>query len=358
MTVTKPEQSLTLREVADMVDGTLHGDPNYVVFSVADLSSAGPRDLSFFAQPPFGKSRHETALASSAAGAIFVPDISRVDDRRNYIVAEDPSRAFQTVAAHFLAHRRRLSGFAPIHPTAVIHESAHLGQAVHLGPHVTIDQGAIIGDRVRIEAGCYIGPDVRIGSDTHLHSNVTIEGACAVGSRVIIQSSSVIGGCGFGYATDSYGVHHKLEQLGDVVIEDDVHIGACVTIDRARFKTTRIGQGTKIGNSVQIGHGVTTGKHCIIVSHVGLSGSVALGNHVVLGARVGIVEHCTIADGVMIAAGSGVIKSLDKPGTYGGTPAIPVREALRLEVHRMKLAEYADTIKDLQKRLKDLEHRS
>ena len=312
-------KSYSLKELAELTGSELVGDPALCVEGVEDLLGAKSSQASFLDNP-----RYESQLKATEAGAIFIhPSIQRVEGK-NYLLSKQPSLAFQKAIELFIPEIR--TGFEGIHPTAVIHESAILGERITVGPHAVIDQKATIGDRVFIGAGSYIGAEVEIGSDSVIHPRATLREGCRLGMRVVVQPGAVIGSCGFGYHASAEGKHLALKQRGIVVLEDDVEVGACTTIDRARFKETRIGRGTKIDNLVQIAHQVIVGSDCLIVSQVGIAGSTEIGNHVVIGGQVGIVGHLTIVDRVMLAARSAVSKSITEPGVYSGAPAIPIRQ--------------------------------
>lgn len=202
---------------------------------------------------------------------------------------------------------------------------------------------------------CRLG--ATIGSDCHLYPNAIVRERCQIGNRVILQPGAVIGSCGFGYTTDNRGRHSKLNQVGIVIIEDDVEIGANTTIDRSRFKATVIGRGTKIDNLVQIAHGVVIGQDNIIVSQTGIAGSTRTGNWVIIGGQVAITGHITIADRVMIAARTGISKSITEAGKYGGLPAVPLKEHQRHSVYLRNIEKYVKEIKELQDRLFELERK-
>ena len=341
------KKQFSLAQIAEMTQSKLVGDPSHLITGVADLDSAGEQDLSFLANPAY-----ETAMRHSKAGAVFIsPEIALLDSR-NYLVHKDPSRAFQELIEAFMGETlQKISGFTGIHPTAVIHESASISANVTIGPHAVIDQGVAIGKNSHISAGCYIGSDSVIGEECLLHPNVAIRERCRIGNRVIIQPGAVIGSCGFGYTTDSKGRHTKLNQLGTVIIEDDVEIGANTTIDRARFKATLIKRGTKIDNLVMIGHGVTVGEHNIIVAQTGIAGSSSTGNYVVLAGQVAVAGHLSIADKTMIAGKSGVSKSITVPGKYGGIPVMPLREYNKNSVYLRNIEKYILQIKELRNHL-------
>jgi UDP-3-O-[3-hydroxymyristoyl] glucosamine N-acyltransferase len=247
------------------------------------------------------------------------------------------------------------TGFNGIHPTAIIHPEATVATDATIGPYAVVDRGAIIGPRSHIMAHSYVGADCQIGEDCQLYPHAILREKCKVGNRVILQPGAVIGSCGFGYLTNSSGHHLKLEQLGNVILEDDVEIGANTTIDRARFKTTRIKRGTKIDNLVQIGHNVELGNDNIIVSQTGIAGSTKTGRHVVMGGQVGIVGHVEIADNTIIASRGGVSKDITISGKYNGTPVMPLADFNRQQVHLRKIVDYVKKIQELETRLSKIE---
>jgi len=205
-----------------------------------------------------------------------------------------------------------------------------------------------------IQAGCFLGAGVRIGPDTHLYPNVTIREDCEIGARGILHSGTVIGTDGFGFVRDG-DIYRKLPQVGNVVVEDDVELGSCVTIDRATTGTTRVGAGTKIDNHVQIAHNVQIGQSCILVAQVGISGSTVLGDHVVLAGQVGVVGHIEIGSGVMVGAQSGVAKSIKAGERMFGSPALPVAQAKRVEAAIRHLPELVQEVRQLRRRIRELE---
>jgi UDP-3-O-[3-hydroxymyristoyl] glucosamine N-acyltransferase len=343
-------QEFTLAELAELTEATLIGDPEHRISGVDALESASSKDASFLANP-----RYRSAMQKSQAGVICIDPHSPLDKGKNYLISEEPSRTFQAITTHILFSQHHETGFKQIHPTAVIHPTAIIGSNVHIGPYTVIDQGCHVGDNTKICAHVSIGPGVTVGTECLFYPHVTIRERCIIGNRVILQPGAVIGSCGFGYVTDSTGKHTKLDQLGIVIIEDDVEIGANTTIDRARFKQTRICSGTKIDNLVQIGHNVLLGKDNIIVSQTGIAGSVKTGRNVIMGGQAGVVGHLEIADGVMIATRGGVSKSLNHSGKYAGEPVMSLAEHNRQQVHLRKISTYVKQIESLEKRLKALE---
>lgn len=322
----------TLESLAQLTDAIIFGDPNHIITNVADLETATDQDISFLSN-----SRYEQSMLRSSAGAVFVPLSFASDASINLLYVKDPSMAFQKAIDFFFDEAELVTGFQGIHPTSVIHPSAQIGLNVTIGPYVVIDQEVIIGERTQILAGTTVGPFTTIGTDCLIHAHVTIRERCTIGNHVILQPGAIIGSCGFGYITDSHGKHVKLSQRGTVTIEDDVEIGANSTIDRSRFKTTRISSGSKIDNLVQIGHGATIGPGNIIVSQTGIAGSSETGAYVVIGGQVGVAGHIKIAEGIQIAAKSGVSKSLTiKGGKYNGIPAEPLEQYNRKTAHLRK----------------------
>ena len=346
------KKEFSLKEIAELTNSTLVGDPNKCISHVADLENANENDASFLANPLYVR-----AMEGSNAGVIFITDKITLVQNKNFLIHENPSRAFQQLIELFFGKKQIHTGFTAIHPSSVIHPSVKIGKNVSVGPHAVLDENVTIGDNTTIGAGCYIGPQTTLGADCTLHPRVTIRENCTIGNSVVIQPGAVIGSCGFGLDTDTNGTHTRLTQLGIVIIGDDVEIGANTVIDRARFKATTIGKGSKIDNLVQIAHGVIIGQHNIIVSQTGIAGSSETGNYVVIGGQVGIVGHVKICDQVMIAAKSGVTKSIKKPGKYGGYTLLPINEFNRNHIMLLNIEKHVKEIKELNKRLQALENK-
>lgn len=340
-------KSFTLAELAAHTGAQLIGDERILITGVNTLDEAKPEDASFLSNP-----RYREAMKLSKAGVISVNLDTPLVEGKNYLLSNHPSRTFQIIAELLLAVGQ--SAFTGIHPTAIIHETVQIGPNVTIGPYVVIDRNVIIAEGTRIEAHVSIGFEVEIGKDCHFYPNSTIREGCRIKDRVILQPGAVIGSCGFGFVPNALGHYQKLEQLGIVILEDDVEIGANTVIDRSRFKATIIRKGTKIDNLCQIAHNVEVGDHNIIAAQTGIAGSSKTGKHVMLGGQVGIVGHVELSDGVMIATRGGVSKNLSS-GKYRGSPAIAFNEYQRQEVHVRKIGEYVDWIKKLEKRLEALE---
>ncbi len=340
-------KSFTLAELATHTGSQLVGNPTTLITGVNTLEEAKPEDASFLANP-----RYREAMKSSKAGVLCVHLDTPLTPEKNYLLSENPSHCFQTIAKLLLTPG--LSAFSGIHPTAVIHETAQIGPHVTIGPYAVIDRDVKIGSHTFIAPHVSIGFEVEIGENCHFYPGCIIREKCFIGNRVILQSGAIIGSCGFGFNPNALGQYQKLEQLGIVILEDDVEIGANTTIDRSRFKATIVRRGTKIDNLCQIAHNVEIGEDNVIAALSGIAGSSKTGKHVMLGGQVGVVGHVELSDGVMIATRGGVSKNLSA-GKYRGSPAIPFNDYQRQEVHVRKIGEYVAWIKKLEERLANLE---
>ncbi|MCH9610853.1 MAG: UDP-3-O-acylglucosamine N-acyltransferase [Chlamydiales bacterium] len=329
-------KSLTLKQLSELTGAELHGDPTRQIYGVEDLEAAEVEHAAFVENK-----RYARKSASSKAGVIF----TNIPLERDHLLHPQPSFAFQKAVEFFCEQPK--SGFVGIHPTAIV-EGATVGEGVTIGPFCVLDRGAIIADHTVLGPHVTVGADSKVGAFCHIHANATIREGCTLEERVVVQPGAVIGSCGFGFVTDQKGHHQKLKQLGTVIVESDVEIGANTTIDRARFKETRIKRGTKIDNLVQIAHQVELGEDNVIVAQVGIAGSTKTGRHVVLGGQTGVAGHIEITDGVQVAACSAVSKTLKESGTYYGTPAMIDHE---FKEHFMALR----GLKRLLKRVKALE---
>jgi UDP-3-O-[3-hydroxymyristoyl] glucosamine N-acyltransferase len=343
----------SISELAERLSARLVGNPQAIITGVATLEAAREDHASFLATPYLAHSRYDKLMESSSAGVVVIGEGHELPAGKNFLVVKDPSRSFQVLVELFMGIAS-YTGFTGIHPTCCIHPEAQVSPDAELGPYVVVDARAKIGAKTKIGAHSYIGLECEIGADCTIYPQVTIRERCHIGNRVVIQPGAVIGGCGFGFTTDARGRHTKLNQVGRVVIEDDVEIGANTTVDRARFEVTRIGEGTKIDNLVQIAHGVKLGKHNLIVGQVGIAGSTETGNHVVLGGKVAVNGHIKIADGVIVTACSGVSKSLLEPGKYGGAPCLPLGTYNRNAVLLQNIQKIVEEQKELKKKLEEL----
>lgn len=338
----------TLREIAKLIDGEVIGDDNITITGVCGIKEAEEGDLTFVAN-----SKYLPLIQKTRASAI----ITSRDVRRSpkpIVRTDNPSLAFARMVS--LLSPNEVKHPKGVHPTAIIGENVKLGKDVAIQPYVVIEDSVEIGDRTIIYACATIGHHTKIGADAVVYHGVSIRERITIGSRVIIHSGTVIGSDGFGFATVK-GIHHKIPQIGTVIIEDDVEIGSNVTIDRARFGKTIIGRGTKIDNLVQIAHNVEVGENCIIVAQTGISGSTSIGRGVTLAGQSGIVGHITIGDNAVIAAQAGVTKSVPANMCVSGYPAKPHSEAKRINACVQRLPNLIATVHSLEARLKQLEER-
>lgn len=339
-------KQFTLAELSELTEAILIGDPSHLISNVDGLVTASSDDASFLAN-----ARYAESMLTSKAGVICVDHETKLVDGKNFLISDDPSQLFQKIAELCLGGIFLPTAFTGIHPNAVVHESAQIADTATIAPCAVIDQGSHIGEGTTIGSNVSIGAGVVIGKECVIHPNVTIRDGSIIGNRVILQPGVVVGSCGFGYLTDERGKHQKLKQLGVVIIEDDVEIGANTTIDRARFKATIIKRGTKIDNLVQIAHNVEIGEDNIIVSQTGIAGSTKTGRHVIIGGQCGLTGHIELADGVQLATRSGVSKSLKQPGPYRGSPAIPLSTYNKREVQLRNIEKLIRRIEALEEQL-------
>lgn len=321
--------TLALREIVSLTGAEPRkgADLDRCITGVAALDRATPSDLAFL-----DNARYADQAATSGAGACLTVErlMHRVPERISLLCVREPYRAFVEVARTLFPDALRPSSLfeaGGVAPGAFIHASARVEAGAAIDPGAVIGPRAEIGAGTVIAASAVIGPNVRVGRDCGIGANVTLTNAL-VGDRVIVHPGCAIGQDGFGYVMGPKG-HRKVPQLGRVIIQDDVEIGANTTIDRGAIRDTIIGEGTKIDNLVQIGHNVTIGRHCIVVAHCGISGSTTLEDYVVLAGRVGLADNITIGEGAIIGAGSGVMSSIPAGEKWLGYPAMRSREFLR-----------------------------
>jgi UDP-3-O-[3-hydroxymyristoyl] glucosamine N-acyltransferase len=342
--------TLSHKQLTELLEGTLlQGDPDGVITGMNSIREAVAGEVTFLGNP-----KYLAALKTTKATAVLVgPEFTETLENVALIRVTNPTLAFSSVIQHF---NPTIRSFIPgVHPTAVVSSLAVFStEKVSIGPNVVIEDHVRIGDGTIIHAGAFIGHSAIIGSDCVVHTNACIKDRCQIGNRVIIHSCSAIGTDGFGYEF-SQGRHLKIAQVGIVQIDDDVEIGSCTTIDRARFGRTWIGEGSKIDNLVQIGHNVILGKHCIIVAFVALAGSTRFGDYVTIAGQVGVAGHLEIASKVTLLARAGVTKNITEPGAYLGFPAKRAMEGQRLAAAPAKIPDMLARIKELEKRLAALE---
>lgn len=329
-------------ELARRIGAELVGDPDCPITGVAALEAAGPGDLSYFTD-----TRRSGDLATSKAPAVIVKRKGDADDRIQ-LVAADPYLALRGAILAF--HKPRPDVVKGRSPHALISPDARVHESAQVCAQALIESGAEVGEGAFVGAGCYVGHGCVVGREAYLFPRVTLYRDVKLGERVMVHSGAVLGADGFGYAQSDAGAL-KVPQVGSVVVEDDVEIGANTTIDRGTLGPTRIGKGTKIDNLVMIAHNVQIGQHCIIVSQVGIAGSTRVGNGVIMAGQVGVADHLDIGDGVIIAAKSGVPGHLEAGKTYLGSPARELGDAKRIYAYMAKLPEWAKRLRALEEQI-------
>ncbi|MDX1386452.1 MAG: UDP-3-O-(3-hydroxymyristoyl)glucosamine N-acyltransferase [bacterium] len=336
---------ISILEIAQLIDAEIEGDNRIKISGVRSLAEAGPGDLSFLS-----KHNHYSDLEKSRASAFIVPpDLS--PNGKTFLKVQQPTLALARVLKFLfpdpIPHPRG------IHPTAVIGEGVQLGEGVAIGAYAVVGDHCRIGDGTILYDGVHVGAETVIGNFGILYPKVTVREGTQIGKRVILHPGVVIGADGFGYSFTEEG-YHKIPQVGRVVIEDDVEIGANSCVDRATLETTVIGRGTKIDNLVQVGHNVQIGKDCILAGQVGISGSVKIGNAVLMGGQVGVKDHVTIGHGVRFGGQAGVAGDISDKGDYLGTPARPMEEFLKEKSWVLRLPELFQELDQIKKKLNSL----
>ncbi len=340
-------QPLSLAHIAELIGGALIGDPDTQVTGISEVESAQPGDLVFV----WDKSYVVSAFESLAAAVVVPPEWSQ--PAKPHIQVADPRLAMAQLLAHL---------FPPppfperIAPTAVLGERVRLGQGVFIGDYAVIGDDVEIGDGTVIFPHVVIGRQVRIGAHCRIYPQVTIYDRVVIGNHVVIHAGAVIGKEGFGFVWERER-HRRIPQVGTVIIEDEVEIGANTCIDRATLGETRIGKGTKIDNLVQIAHNCVLGAHCVLAGQVGLSGSVQVGNGVLMGGQVGIADHVRIEDRVALLAKTGLMDHAPAGSQWAGYPARPRWQWLRIEAALSELPDALKLLRQLAQRVAALEQR-
>jgi len=327
----------TLQEIADHIGGRVIGSGEALIESASTLDQTGPGQLTFLSNPNYAPRVQETQAA-----AVLVAEEVETDAAQ--IIAEDPYYAF--MQAVVLLHGHREHPKMGLSKRADISKSAKIGQNCNIHPFAMVSENTVIGDNCQLYSGVFVGDNVTLGDDCILYPNAVIYDGCQIGNRVIVQSNASVGQDGFGFATHN-GEHHKIPQIGIVILEDDVEIGSNSVIERGTLDNTVIGKGSKVGDAVAVGHGTKIGPHCLLVPQAGIAGSAELGQYCVIGGQVGVVGHIKIGNRVKVGAKAGVINNVPDGATIVGTPAIDANKAKRA---------YAliETLPDMRKKLRTL----
>ncbi len=317
---------LSAAEIAGLAKGRVIGDPGTLVSGIATAPTARVTDLIFVEDAR----SLDAALASAAGILVAGPFAADASFHGALVICDQPRLAFARAARRLLPAASQPPG---VHQTATVHPAATLGRGVAIGPHAVVDEGAEIGDMVQVGAGCHIGAGVRIGSGSMLRSHVVVYPGTRIGARVVVHAGTVLGSDGFGYVRDpATGRYEAFPQVGRLVIEDDVELGALCTVDRGALGDTVIGRGTKLDNQVHVAHNVRIGRDVVIAAQTGIAGSSMIEDGAIIAGQVGIADHVTIGEGAILGAQSGVPtgKVLRGPGTlFWGTPARPIKQVLK-----------------------------
>ena len=343
------ERCYKLGELAVLVGGELEGDADLLIRGVAGIREAQPGDITFVANP-----RYEEFVPDTRASAII--GSRSLHASIPLIRIDNPYYAYFQVLNLFAGDTA--SRYARgIHPQAAVDPSARIGRDVSIGPFCQVSAGATIGDGTTLVGSVFVGEHVQIGERCLIYSHVTIREECRLGNRVILQPGVMIGSDGFGYARQG-ATYHKVPQVGCVIIEDDVEIGANSCVDRATTGETRIGRGTKIDNLVQVAHNVVIGENTVIAAQVGISGSTEIGRNVTMGGQAGVGGHITVGDAAVVGGQSGVTKSVAAGVTVSGYPAREHSVARRIYAHIAMLPELVRRVKELERRMRTQEEGS
>jgi UDP-3-O-[3-hydroxymyristoyl] glucosamine N-acyltransferase len=341
--------TFSAQQIAIMAGGKVEGDPNAAVGSFGKIEEAQAGQLAFLANP-----KYEEYLYQTSASIVIINETLELKQpvSATLIRVKDAYTAFAGLLAKYQEiQTQQLTGRQePVY----VNESATIGEHVFLGAFVYIGKNARIGNNVKLFPQVFIGDDVVIDEGTVLHPGVKVYHGCKLGKQVTVHAGSVIGGDGFGFAPQADGSFKKVPQIGNVIVEDHVEIGANATIDRATIGSTIIRKGAKIDNLVQVAHNVDVGSNTVIAAQAGISGSTRLGTNVMIGGQVGIVGHINIGDGAKINAQSGVSKSIEPGKAVTGSPAYDYTAALRSQAISRRLPELERKLKELEKRLEEM----
>lgn len=330
-------------EIAELVGGELRGDGSIEISSVANVSRAGTGQIAFVQTGEVPENVDASCLLVSTDTPLVLGVTT--------ISIGNPKLAFARVAAILHPPKRRSPR---IHPTAVIASSASVGSDVFIGAFTCVGEESVIGDGTQLRAGARVGSNVNIGSSCILHPNVFVEDGCSLGERVILHVGVVVGADGFGYVRGENGEYVKFPQIGSVVIEDDVEVGANTCIDRGALGETRIGAGTKIDNLVQVGHNVRIGKRCVIAAQTGISGSVVIEDDCVIGGQVGFGDHARVQSGAVIGSQAGVLPGkIVRPGVWWGTPIQRLDDYKRQNAYLKGIERLKKEVDEIKKRLRE-----
>ncbi len=329
------------------------------VHGIAPVERCGEGDLVFIDKKDFLHFIQENKPSVVVLSSALMELLGDAQDlKTTFLVAASVPLAHALIKQQYQDRNLRTEEWQGVHSSAVVHESARLGKNVLIAPGVVVGADAIIAANVVLMAGVVVEHGVKIGDNSVIHPNTVIGYHSEIGKNVVIKSGTVIGSEGFGYAQDANRKSHKIPQTGRVVIEDDVTIGSCCCIDRAAYEETRIGRGTKMDNLCHIAHNVKIGEDCLLTAGLIVAGSTTLGSRVITSGQTGILDHLKIGDDTIFLHRAGVTENISRPGAYAGLPLQPLQEYLRNAVMMKKLTEMRKMIRDLEKRLEEMEPQS
>lgn len=333
----------TAQQIAGILEGEIIGNPNAEVYKLAKIEEGTEGSLTFLANPKYVNYIYTTNATIAIVNKSFQPE---QPIKATLIKVEDAYQSFSKLLEYYNQIKLMKSG---IEQPSVISEAVTFGSDLYLGSFSYIGQNVTIGNNVKIYPNCFIGDNVEIGDDCIFFAGVRIYSETVIGSRVIIHSGTIVGADGFGFAPQEDGSYKKVPQIGNVIIEDDVEIGSCATVDRATLGSTIIRTGVKLDNQIQVAHNVEIGAHTVIAAQTAIAGSTKIGKNCMIGGQVGIVGHITIGNGVKIQAQSGVGKSLKDGETVQGTPAFGYGDFSKSYVHFKNLPKIVREMEDLKK---------
>jgi len=343
-------KALSVSELAELVGGTVFGEGSTTIERIANLETAEAEEIAYV-----DSEKYFDVARESRASCLIVPSGAKFEDTNATLIeVKNPKLAFAIIGAALNPAKHREPG---VHESASVAETADLALTAYLGPNVSVGEFSSIGAATRIEAGVVIGDNVSIGVGCVIHPNVVLYDGVSIGNNVILHAGVCIGADGFGYVRDNMG-YHKFPQIGTVVIEDDVEIGAHTCIDRAALGRTRIGRGTKLDNMVHVGHNCDIGERVVIAAQTGISGSVVIEDDAVIGGQVGFGDHTRVQKGAIIGSKAGILPGkIVRPGVWWGIPIQPLDEYKRLNAHISRLPQMRDELKALQQKIKELEEK-
>jgi UDP-3-O-[3-hydroxymyristoyl] glucosamine N-acyltransferase len=334
--------------IAAGLGGEIVGNKDVTVSTFAKIEEGHAGALSFMANPKYEHYVYTTDSSIVIVNRSWEP---KEAVKATLIKVDDAYGCFAKLLEMYAAYKPQKKG---VHPTAVVAESAKVGEGCYIGAYVVIDEGAEVGDGVKLYPHVYIGDGAKVGAGSTLYSGVKVYEGCKIGQRCILHSGAVIGSDGFGFAPNAQGEYDKIPQIGIVVLEDDVEIGANTTIDRATMGATVISKGTKIDNLVQIGHNVVVGSHTVMAGQSAIAGSAKVGSRCMIGGQAGIVGHITVGDGTVVGSRSGVTSSLEAGSQAMGFYAIDAAKFRRVNAVYRNLPELQRTVRELKKEIEEL----